>query len=215
VGGFVGEWSARGGVAGPLGVAFGPLRYTSGVRGGWAQNYAGGILTQSSTGFHLVPYGPIQALWTSSGEDRGAYGWPTGERGCTALGCVQPFEGAILSESSWGAFAIVGGFAAYWNAHSGPTTIGPAVNPLRYSPASGGGYAQHFAVGILTQAANGAPVLTPYGPILDMWYRYGAESTWLGWPSAAPVCAADGCRQDFQHGVARTDAAGRVSFSTS
>lgn len=211
-GGFIEEWRTRGGLGGELDLAYGPLRYLPGAQPGWAQNFAGGILTQSASGFSLVPYGQIQALWSATGESR-TFGWPRGGQSCTALGCSQEFTAAILTSSSWGAFPIVGGFQSYWSANAGAATMGPAANALRYSAASGGGWAQHFATGVVTQAVGGAPIFTPYGPILDMWYHYGAEATWLGWPLAAPVCEAGSCIQKFQHGVARSTAAGEVSFA--
>jgi uncharacterized protein with LGFP repeats len=213
-GGFVSAWQSRGGLEGGLGVAFGPLRYSSSPLG-WAQNYAGGILTQSAAGFRVVPYGAIQALWTASGGERGSYGWPTGDRECVATGCVQQFTGAILSESSWGTYATYGGLAAAWTANAGASAVGPAINGVRASNVGGGGWVQHYAEGVITQSlATGTVVYTPYSPILSLWYYYGAEATWLGWPASAPVCDAGGaCTQQFQNGVARSTAGGAVSFS--
>ena len=215
-GGFIDEWKRRGGISGELGTAYGPLRYNATPTPGWSQNFAAGILTQSVGGFVLVPYGGIQAAWTASGEGKGSYGWPLGAPTCDASGCSQEFQGAILSQSSWGAYVTYGGIASVWKGSQGATAIGPAIAGIRYSAINGGGWAQHFAKGVITQSVTGSAVYTPYGPILNTWYAYGAEYTWLGWPTGAQTCSADGaCVQQFQKGVARSNAAGAVSFTAS
>lgn len=216
-GGFVAEWERRGGLSGELGAAYGALRYSSSPSAGWAQNFAAGILTQSASGFVLVPYGGIQAAWTVASEGRGSYGWPTAAATCDSSGCTQLFQNAVLSQSSWGAFATYGGIASVWSANQGATAIGPALGGIRYSTVNGAGWAQHFSKGVITQsAATGAALFTPYGPILNTWYAYGAEYTWLGWPTGGQSCGADGsCVQQYQNGVARSTSAGAVSFARS
>lgn len=213
IGGFFGEWLSRGGVTGSLGAALAPLVYSSSPTPGWAQNFAGGILTQSQAGMYAVPYGNVQALWSASGEYRGAFGWPISEITCATVGCVQEFEGGILSGSSWGSFTTFGGIAVEWKKY-GAASLGPAISALRYSTASGGGWAQHFAGGIITQsAATGSRAFTPYGRILDVWYYYGAENTWLGWPTSDQACDAGTCVQQFQNGTAQSDGLGNVTFT--
>ena len=212
-GGFVAEWQSRGGMEGSLGVPFGPMRYAATPTQVWAQNFAGGILTQSAVaGFKLVPYGPGQAFWTSNNEFRGGYGAPVTERICGSQGCFQEFSGGIISESVYGANGTYGGIAAQWKASSGATEVGPALNGIRHSAVHGGGWAQHFASGVITQG-GGSSVFTPYSPILSTWYYYGAEYTWLGWPVSAQSCSSGGCVQEFQFGTATSTPSGGVSFS--
>jgi uncharacterized protein with LGFP repeats len=182
--------------------------------GGVVQNFAAGILTNSAAGTILVPYGRIQSAWSSAGAQRGSYGWPEAATQCDGEMCAQQFQGAILSSSSWGVYSTFGALAGTWKAQGGLTGPGVAINAIRYSAVSGGGWSQHYARGILTQQTANQPVFTAYGAILDKWYYYGAESTWLGWPAAPAQCDANGCTQQFQNGVARSNAGG-VSFSRS
>jgi uncharacterized protein with LGFP repeats len=207
---FAKEWDARGGASG-LGAAFNAEAEGG---GGSVQNFAAGILARSSAGTYLVPYGPVQAAWSGSQAQRGPYRWPTSAAQCEGAACVQSFQGAILSGSSWGVYSTFGSLAAVWKDRGGIETFGVAINPIRYGSTSGGAWIQHYTKGVLTQQSSGQPLFTPYGPILNMWYHYGAETTWLGWPTAAPVCDANGCVQQFQNGVARANGGG-VSFSRS
>lgn len=209
-GAFAADWNARGGLAG-LGPAYN--RATDGD-GGTVQNFAAGILTNAGAGTILVPYGSVQAAWSAAGAQRGTYGWPEAAAQCDRDMCAQQFRGGVLSSSSWGVYATFGALAGTWRAQGGLAGPGVAVNAIRYATANGGGWNQHFARGILTQQTTGQPVFTAYGPILDTWYFYGAEATWLGWPAASAVCDANGCTQQFQNGVARSTASG-VTFSRS
>ena len=192
-GGFVAEWRARGGLNG-IGVAWTPLDYTSSPRLGWWQHFAGGILTQSANGFQLVAYGRIADAWLQAGGPRSWVGFPVSEQVCTTLGCSQQFTGALLTTDSRATFPVVGGLAGHWTSHDGATTIGPALNQMRFNPVNGGGWAQHFTRGVITQSVGGGTVFTPYGPILDTWYHYGAEATWLGWPVGTQTCTLERLR---------------------
>lgn len=211
-GGFVAEWQRRGGL-GTLGSAYNDMTTSTVNGGGWVQNFVAGILTQSSAGgFAFVPYGPGQALWTASGSQFGGYGWPVADRVCVDAGCGQTFQFGAITESSWGTHPIIGGFVDPWKAAGGVGGYGPALNDLRYSTHNGGGWAQHYSSGVLTQRRGGVVVYSPYGRIIDLWYYYGAETSWLGWPDGPQSCDSAGCVQQFQNGVARSDAAGNVSF---
>lgn len=113
-----------------------------------------------------------------------------------------------------GTYATFGGIGASWKkmAQDG-SSAGVAVSVLRYSSANGGGWAQHFQNGVITQAqGQNSAIFNPYGPILNMWYHYGAESTWLGWPTAPANCTAGNCTQTFQNGTARSTPDGSVDF---
>ena len=209
-GAFAAEWDARGGLAG-LGPAFNRVVDSNGRT---IQNFGAGILTGSATATLLVPYGPIQATWSAAGAQNGTYGWPEAAVQCDGTMCAQQFQGAILSNSAWGVYTTFGALAGAWKASGGVGGYGVAVSAIRYGAANGGGWNQHYARGILTQQSAGQPVFSTYGPILDKWYYYGAESTWLGWPVSPAQCDANGCTQQFQNGVARSDAGG-VSFSRS
>lgn len=208
-GDFTDDWTDHGGLEG-IGPA---LNDSSSSAGGRVQNFAQGILSASSSGTFLVPYGPIQREWSDARAQSGWYGWPSGEQLCNFGACAQEFQGAILSTSSWGTFSTFGSLAAAWKSAGGTAGYGPALNSIRFGSVSGGAWSQHYLTGVLTQRVGEQPVFSPYGPIIDMWYHYGAENTWLGWPVAAPVCEGALCSQQFQRGVARTD--GRaVSFTS-
>lgn len=206
------EWTARGGMAG-LGAAYNAATASTANGGGTLQNFAAGIVAVSASGRHFVPYGSIQATWSAAQAERGSYGWPTSSSTCDAIACAQSFQGAVLSSSAWGVHATFGSLASAWTAAGGFTGYGAALNPIRFGAASGGAWSQHYMGGVLTQQVGESPVFTPYGPIIDTWYHYGAEHTWLGWPETSPVCdGAGSCVQQFQNGVARTDGRG-VSFT--
>ncbi|MEV7693167.1 hypothetical protein AB0N73_07520 [Microbacterium sp. NPDC089189] len=208
---FVSYWNARGGLSG-MGAALNDIRTSSASGGGWIQNFGAGVVAQSSRGIFTVPYGRMQELWSSSGAERGSFGWPIAEKTCTGSQCIQAFQNAILSDSSWGTWATWGSIASAWTAGGGISSYGAAVNGIRYTTASGGGWIQHFGSGVMSQTQTGAPIFTPYGPILETWYAYGGERTWLGWPTGAQVCDASGCTQQFQNGVARWSSTAGVSF---
>ncbi len=212
-GGFTGEWQRRGGLA-AMGPAYNDLTAPTANGGGWVQNFASGILAQSGVGSFLVPYGPSQATWSGAGAQNGMFGWPQSDRSCVSSGCGQQFQfGAVTESPSWGLHTTFGGIGGAWRAAGGLTGYGTAANDLASYPANGGGWRQHFSSGILTQQRTGSVVYTPYGRILEVWFGYGAENTWLGWPSGPQSCDASGCIQQFQNGVARSDPAGAVSFS--
>lgn len=212
LGGFISEWDARGGLS-KMGPATTDLRTSNIAGGGWVQAYTGGILAQSSYGMMLVPTGPQLTIWNASSREKGWLGWPKSQQRCVASGCGQDFAGATLTTSeTWGTHSIFGGLGGAWSAAGGLNGYGVALNDLRYTDTSGGGWVQHYQTGVITQQRTGSSIYTAYGPILNMWYHYGAENTWLGWPSASQSCTADGCIQQFQRGVARSDRAGNVSF---
>ncbi|MDQ4215378.1 hypothetical protein [Microbacterium capsulatum] len=210
---FAQAWSASGGMTG-FGAALNDAVTLSTGGGGAVQNYAAGIVTSTSAGTFLVPYGSIQAMWSAAGGQSGTYGWPLGAAQCAGgTSCAMSFQGGVISSSTWGVFPTFGSLAGAWVAGGGVKGYGVAINAIRFGSPSGGGWIQHYMTGVLTQQVGGQPVYSAYGPILDTWYHYGAENTWLGWPSSAAVCTANGCTQQFQHGVARSNAGG-VSFTT-
>jgi uncharacterized protein with LGFP repeats len=212
-GGYVQEWQRRGGLTG-LGPAYNDLTAVSANGGGWVQNFASGILAQTGVGFAQLEYGTAQAIWSAAGGITGTYGWPQSDRACVTAGCAQQFQfGAITSSTTWGTHPTFGWVGGAWRSGGGLSAYGPAVTDIRYSSANGGGWVQHFGSGVLTQQRSGGTVIhTPYGRILEVWYYYGAEATWLGWPTGAQACTSTGCTQQFQNGVARSNTAGAVSF---
>lgn len=214
-GGFVSAWRDRGGLSG-IGAAYNAMSAAAGG-GGWSQNFARGIMAQGPLGAYEIPYGPAQALWSGSGAEHGTYGWPVTQRECLSTGeCAQRFMGGSITESTaWGVHGTFGGLGSAWRQNGGISTFGPALNDIRYAAVNGGGWAQHFGTGIFTQQTTGQPVYTPYGSILSIWYNYGAEATWLGWPAGPQTCSAGACVQPFQNGVARSSSTGAVSFSAS
>lgn len=197
-GGFIGAWEASGGLRG-----YGPAQTElATIPSGWTQRFSLGIVAQGGAGIFLVPNGAGQNIWSAAGGSTGTYGLPRSARSCDEIGCVQSFYGGAISESSWGNYGTFGGLGAYWLSNGAQTKFGPALNDIRYSAMYGGGWAQHFGRGVVTQTRAGQPIFTAYGPIINMWYRYGAEVTWLGWPTAEQTCAADRCTQPFQNGDA-------------
>ncbi len=211
-GAFANEWESRGGLAG-LGAALNNMTTVAGS--GSIQNFSTGVLTQGGAGAFVVPYGRSQAVWTATGGQQGTLGWPESAQTCDATGCGQQFQRGAITESTWGVYSIFGGLGGIWRTGGGMAAFGPALNNIRYSAANGGGWVQHFGNGVITQQQGESGVFTSYGPILSVWYHYGAEATWLGWPKSAQTCDANGCVQQFQNGVARSTPAGGVSFMPS
>lgn len=209
-GGFVTEWRRRGGLTG-MGPAYNDLSVSP---GGWTQNFGSGILAQSGAGFFMVPYGAGQALWTATGAQWGAYGWPQSERTCVSSMCAQEFAGGAITESqAYGTHGTFGGLGSAWRLGGGLITYGAALNDVRYSAVNQGGWAQNFGTGVLSQRVNGNIVFTPYGKILDAWSAAGGEASWMGWPDGVQSCDVSGCRQQFQNGLASSDSNGGVTFT--
>lgn len=214
-GGFVTAWNASGGIAGSLGPALNDNRNTVNASGtGWVQHFQNAVVVIDSAGTITLPYGPIVDAWYQSGAENGWMGWPTAGSQCNSDGCATTFQSVdFTSSQNWGLRQLFGGFKAFWESKGGINGLGPALTDIRYAATSGGGWAQHFAQGVVTQTTGAAPIFTPYGPILNTWYAYGAEATWLGWPTAAQTCTNGSCTQQFQHGVARSVGTA-VSFTT-
>ena len=204
-------WTQSGGING-LGVALTDLRGSSVAGDGWVQQFSSAGVTLRPDGTTTrIPYGGIWNTWTGAGAEA-AFGWPTAASACVGTACGQRFQYAEITSSPQGDFVIVGGFTGPWEAFGGLATVGPASAPLRYSQSSGGGWSQQFFGGVMTQVPSAAPVFTPSGPILTTWQHYGGEVTWLGWPVAAQQCSGSNCTQQFQHGLATSNAGG-VQFS--
>ena len=181
------------------------------------QQFAAAAVVQPTTGSPIqIPYNGIYQHWWASGAQGGYLGWPIAAQQCSAAACSQQFQGGIVTtDPAKGTFGVIGGFVDAWGAFGGLSTVGVAIGSLRYSTANGGGWAQQFNNGTITQAVGSSPVFTPNSSILSTWYYYGAEFTWLGWPLSAPTCDANGCIQYFQHGVGRSNSSGGVSFTGS
>jgi len=212
--GFESYWLQQGGLS-DLGSALDDLRYGPASSGGWMQQFEGAAVTQTVNGPMIrVPYGGIYGYWRQSGSEAGYLGWPLDSANCVGTSCSQRFQaGIVTSGSGIPARAIIGGFIGAWQNFGGNETVGPATTDLRYSTYNAGGWLQQFSAGTITQTVSGVPVFTPDSMILRVWYYYGAESAWMGWPLEAPTCNADGCVQNFQHGVGRSDTAGQVTFT--
>lgn len=204
-GGLVYTWANSGGLRGTLGAASTPVRFSSNASGiGWAQSYQRGSQAQSAIGGGQTVTGAIDNLWRAYGSEASWMGWPTSTQSCSNDGaCWQKFSGGVVVTSSAGTFAVMGGLADYWSQQGGYAKFGAPIGPISFSAANGGGWKQEFRNGTITQSlATGFSDL-PAGAILSTWSYYGAENTWLGWPSGPQTCdSSNNCTQSFQHGTA-------------
>jgi uncharacterized protein with LGFP repeats/GH25 family lysozyme M1 (1,4-beta-N-acetylmuramidase) len=190
--------------------------------GGCFQSFQGGaIMWSPSTGAHASAAGPIRNLWQSTGFERGALGYPTGEVTCGIRdgGCYQNYEGG----------------AAIWKASSGaqPSFSGPIRTawqqsgfengPLGY-PTSGqfcglrnGGCFQNFEGGtVMWSPGTGARLMTS-APVNSAWGKTGFENGSLGYPTSAVICGLkdSGCFQNFEKGsIMWTPASGANPMNT-
>jgi len=214
--GYASLWRAQGGLD-SLGAAFDDLRASNAAGGGWIQQFEKAAIVQTTAGtVTRFPYDFFYGYWYQTGGERGSLGWPIAAQQCAANACAERFTNAVVTVRPNGSpLLVIGGLAGAWDAAGGIAKVGPAVSGTRYSTASGGGWVQEFTAGTITQVSNGSPLFSPTGPILTSWKSYGAEATWLGWPTSAPTCSANGCVQNFQNGVGRSDANGAVRFTTS
>lgn len=213
VGGFSTWWQAAGGLGGP-GVPLDDIRYSSTNGGGWAQTFAAGTAAQSRSSNVAFVGGSIGQLWASAGLESSWFGWPQSAEACAGGECGQAFQNAVITNSpTAGIHASVGGLGALWSSTGGIAKYGAATTDTRYSEANGGGWLQSFKAGLISQTRSGQPLFTPSGPILRTWEYYGAERTWMGFPTGPQTCNANTCSQDFQGGVATQNEAGEIRFT--
>lgn len=214
VGSFSPWWINAGGMS-SVGAALNDLRFSSVAGGGWIQHFQTGIAAQRVGGPVVLSTGSIQSTWYSWGGETSWLQWPTSDVSCVGTSCGESFQaGALTVSSTAGVRAVVGGLGVTWTASGGISTFGAATGDTTYSAASGGGWLQTFEKGVMAQGRTSAPVFVPSGPILSMWSYYGAEKTWLGFPTGGQTCTQAGaCTQSFQGGTASSTASGSVTFT--
>ncbi|HEU5000873.1 MAG TPA: SpoIID/LytB domain-containing protein [Lapillicoccus sp.] len=82
-------WTGRSGWRGPLGL---PVTDETGVAGGTAQGFQGGVVAWKQDAGASVVWGAIGARYVKEGSAAGALGLPLGNEQATATGATQAFE---------------------------------------------------------------------------------------------------------------------------
>jgi uncharacterized protein with LGFP repeats len=152
-----------------------------------------------------VPVGaPFLAKYDASGGGQGPLGYPTGPYTCGLVngGCYQVFTaGWIVSSASTPPTIVnlsnrwVWGLRGNENGYLGYPTADQVCGLVD------GGCYQVFQGGWIVHSNNTPPVSVPLAT-RGMWWYYGNENGWLGYPLAEEVCGlpGGGCYQQFEGG---------------
>jgi uncharacterized protein with LGFP repeats len=205
-------WSAQGNGSGPLG--YPTANVVCDTDQTCTQSFEHGALINHPTSGTFTSNAAIVSAWRAQGGRSGALGYPTANAVCAAdQSCTQTFQrGMLMSSPTAGAFATTPEVYASWMAQGGNSGwLGAPLTPTISSAAEGWTY-QWFANGlIMYTAATGAQPMSR--AIHAAWSAQGNGSGPLGYPTAAPVCAADkSCTQTFQRGTMRLSATGVVTI---
>jgi len=199
------RWAAQGWEWGALGY---PVTDTvcGLVRGGCFQHFQGGSIYFSPASGVQVTSGAIRDRWEALGWENGMLGYPVGPVTCglRADGCVQAFQGGIVSGTPANSYAVVGLVLDRWTALGRETgRLGYPVMDTTCGLVAGGCY-QHFDSGSLYFSPAGG-VHDVYGVVRDRWAASGWEHGPLGYPTGNLSCGLAGgtCAQTFQGGVIR------------
>ena len=150
--------------------------------------------------------------YQSSGGATGVLGYPTGAYTCGLArgGCYQVFNGGWIVSSSTTPPAIltlanrwVWGQSGSENSYLGFPTVDEVCGLVN------GGCYQVFEGGWLVHSAS-TPVVSVPLATRGMWWYYGNEGGWLGYPVAEQTCGlpSAGCYQQFQGGWVTQSAVG-------
>jgi uncharacterized protein with LGFP repeats len=90
-------WTGRTGWRGPLGL---PVTDETGVAGGAAQTFKGGVIAWTQSAGTFVAWGAIGARYITEGGASGALGLPLGDEQATPTGAVQAFQGGHITWDS-------------------------------------------------------------------------------------------------------------------
>ncbi|WP_448626990.1 hypothetical protein [Geodermatophilus sp. URMC 64] len=197
------RWTAQGNEAGALGYPI--TEQTCGlVRSGCFQKFQNGSIYATPTTGARVVSGAFRDEWQAQRWERGALGYPVGERTCGLAdsGCYQKFEGgSIYSYGSAGPFSVIGPIRDAWGGQRWERgDLGyPTANQV--CGLAGGGCSQSFQGGsIYWSPTTGAHPIV--GAIGGYWVGAGAQDGSLGYPTGNPGCGLTrgGCYQHFQNG---------------
>ncbi|WP_176818888.1 LGFP repeat-containing protein [Quadrisphaera sp. DSM 44207] len=196
-------WRAAGGATGDLGEPLADQRCTSAQR--CVQEFTGGTVAWLAGADARVVTGQVRAAWTADGGAGGFLGLPTGAERCGLAGggCSQAFErGTVVSSPATGTRVVKGEIDAAWRADGAQDGfLGHPVANERCGLAAGG-CTQRFTRGTIawSPATGARPVK---GDIAATWTGDGAETGFLGYPTANERCglAGGGCTQRFTRGT--------------
>jgi len=187
------KYTALGGASSYLGAASG-AEYQ--IAGGWAQNYANGVIYYTAAAGAWAVSGSILARYQALGGPSSVLGFPiTDETGTPdGVGRFNHFEGgSIYYTSATGAHAIYGLIKQKWAA------LGWERSPLGYPTTDetgtpdGIGRYNHFSGAngsIYYTSATGAHAI--YGMIKQKWAALGWEQGPLGYPATDETGTPDG-----------------------
>ncbi|WP_147261926.1 hypothetical protein [Blastococcus sp. TF02A-26] len=198
-GGIGAVWEAEGGGPGYLGYPVGH-QFCGLVRSGCGQHFQGGSIYWSPATQPLPVSGAMRAVWAAQGWETG-FGYPTTRMDCSLPGggCGQHFEGGlVLWTEATAAHALNRAVKGAWDAAGGLGGPGYPTGDLVCGMAEGGCRQQFQNATIYTSPAGAGAIS---GGIGGFWQAQGAERSWLGYPTGAQICSAEGCHQPFQRGT--------------
>ena len=207
IGGAIAQlWSSLGADTSWLGVPTSSVVLCDGAAG-CTQTFTGGSISWTSrTGAQAMPT-TVAATWTGFGGSSSDLGYPvaTPAASCsTTGGCVQQFEGGIITWSSTLAPQVLTGeFAKRWLSVGGTSSdLGLATSTVGRCDGNVG-CVQTFEHGAISWSwSTGTQIVN--GAFYTLWKSLGPMTSSLGLPTSTPALRCDGavgCEQQFQGGV--------------
>lgn len=202
------KWQLLGAAAGPLGAATSDESCDQNLL--CVQLFSGGrIYSAPLTGANavLLTAGKTGPQWHASGQ-LSAFGYPVGDEKCDGNGCFQKFSTGL--DITWSA---VGGPQTVWTKggigdalfrlYGGYVQSGYPTSPEQCDLVNSGCEQSFGSLRILWSAASGAAGVWTPGAIGAAYAGFGAESSWLGYPTTRETCGlkAGGCFQMYQRGA--------------
>lgn len=193
-------YRAAGGTSGELGFPVAAVQAVVDPNGnGSAWKLQNGWIHLSARG-GFVSSNAIMAEYSKRGWLRGPLGWPIAAQECTSSGCEQRFAGGTIRLSA-DADMTDEKIAGLWRELGGAGgDLGtPLARPQNVTDPNGNGVAQQFERGWIHSSSAG--VFATSSAAMAEYSRQGWVRGWLGWPTAAAVCDAGTCSQEFSAGT--------------
>jgi uncharacterized protein with LGFP repeats len=155
-------WTSTGGLGGPLGYPTTSVSTTADGTGQYARFEGGSIYWTPATGARAM-LGPVEALWLSTGAERGVLGYPTTSVSTSGdgVGKYARFQGgAIYWSPPTNAHTVRGAILTAWNGTGAER--GTLGYPKNEAYAVNGGSRQDFQRGYITvSTATGRATVFP------------------------------------------------------
>ena len=205
-------WRSTGAESGPLGFPTSDVTPAATGGGQYARFQHGSIWWSQETGARAL-LGPVDALWASTGGERGVLGYPTQSTSAARDGVgryARFVGGSIWWSPTTGARALLGPIEEYWTAAGAERgSLGYPTQSVSIAKDGAGRYAAFQRGAVAWSPTTVARSVS--GTFLTAWKGAGRETGALGYPTGEAYRVAGGTWQDFQGGrIKSSDATGRT-----